>query len=535
MRFLRALRLARVHAGSIRDVLGAVHFLDLCAARANCLTGEHDRIGTHIGDVAVFVEPLRGGHRVAGAHAQFAARLLLERTRGEGSGGAARVRLGLEISDGGLGPLERFDEKLCAFLGQDGDVSLEALLEFARIGEVTSRGDALAIERAQLRGERGRIGAAVTQLRRNELARQIPVRGRREGHALAFALHNEARCDGLDAARARAAADLAPQHGGEFVAHEAVENTAGFLRIDERHVELASLGKRLLDGFLRDFVEHHAVHGKRFLRLEGLEKMPRDRFTLAVLIGGEVESIGLFEELLELGDGLLLVGVHDVVGLEALFDVDGETTVGPLFHVGGQLFGQGKVTNVPHGGGDREIVPEVSPDGLCLRGGLNDHEVASAHSMYFLTAVCAWREYGAARFALNRTVTLRGFWLLDDVEKSPFDEGARRAHDCVTCSFGMFGLVSGFEEGSVGREEHAERVLPGEGADDGRGVGVNLERTPETPALDKVDHHGVLVTGSVVASLDDVVGAREDEFAESGVVELCKARACPKHLRVTGA
>ena len=103
-----------------------------------------------------------------------------------------------------------------------------------------------------------------------------------------------------------------------------------------------------MDGFLRDLVEHHPVNGKRLLGLQCLEEVPGNRFTLAVLIGCEVESIGLFEELLELGDSLFLVGIDDVVGLEAFFDVDGEAAVGALLHVGGQLFGQGKVTNVSH-------------------------------------------------------------------------------------------------------------------------------------------------------------------------------------------
>ena len=73
------------------------------------------------------------------------------------------------------------------------------------------------------------------------------------------------------------------------------------------------------------------------LRLEHLEQVPRDGLALAVLISGEVELVGLLEQPLELGDLLLLVGVDDVVGLEAVVDVDAELAERALLHVGGQL------------------------------------------------------------------------------------------------------------------------------------------------------------------------------------------------------
>ena len=148
MGFLRTLRPVRVHARAIRNVLRTVHFLDLGAARANRLTGQHHGVGTHVGDVAVFVEPLRGRHRVAGAHAQFSTRFLLEGARREGGGGPPRVGLGLEVSDGGFCAVERLDEQSCALLGENRDVCPEALFELTRVGEVTPRGDPLAVEGA---------------------------------------------------------------------------------------------------------------------------------------------------------------------------------------------------------------------------------------------------------------------------------------------------------------------------------------------------------------------------------------------------
>jgi hypothetical protein len=50
--------------------------------------------------------------------------------------------------------------------------------------------------------------------------------------------------------------------------------------------------------------------------------VPGDRLSLAVLIGGEEELVGLLEQLLELGDVRLLVARDDVVGREVVVDVD---------------------------------------------------------------------------------------------------------------------------------------------------------------------------------------------------------------------
>ncbi len=52
--------------------------------------------------------------------------------------------------------------------------------------------------------------------------------------------------------------------------------------------------------------------------------MPRDGFALAVLIGGEEEFVGLGQQLLQLPDLGLLVGVDDVDRLEVVLDVDTE-------------------------------------------------------------------------------------------------------------------------------------------------------------------------------------------------------------------
>ena len=66
--------------------------------------------------------------------------------------------------------------------------------------------------------------------------------------------------------------------------------------------------------------------------------------------------------------------------------------------------------------------------------------------MYFLTAVCAWRGCVPAWFTLPRTVALGGVWLLNDVEKPPFDEDAECAVDARACARDFSALIGGFEK-----------------------------------------------------------------------------------------
>ncbi len=54
------------------------------------------------------------------------------------------------------------------------------------------------------------------------------------------------------------------------------------------------------------------------LGLEHLEQVPGDRLALAVLICGEQDLVGVPEGALELGDGLRLAVVDDVVGVNPL-------------------------------------------------------------------------------------------------------------------------------------------------------------------------------------------------------------------------
>ena len=85
-----------------------------------------------------------------------------------------------------------------------------------------------------------------------------PVFALLERADLPLALDNQTQRDGLHTTGRQAAADLVPQQRGNFVADQAVENTASLLRFDEVDVHCQRFLECFLDGVLRDLVEHHA-------------------------------------------------------------------------------------------------------------------------------------------------------------------------------------------------------------------------------------------------------------------------------------
>ena len=59
------------------EIIGSVLFADATSRCLDRLSGKVDAIGSHVGDVAVFVQPLSDLHRLLRREAEFAVRLLL--------------------------------------------------------------------------------------------------------------------------------------------------------------------------------------------------------------------------------------------------------------------------------------------------------------------------------------------------------------------------------------------------------------------------------------------------------------------------
>ena len=72
MRLLGVLDLAGIDTRGIGQVLGTIKFLDMNARRGQRGLRQRRGVRTHIGDEAVFIQPLGDLHGARGAVAEFA-------------------------------------------------------------------------------------------------------------------------------------------------------------------------------------------------------------------------------------------------------------------------------------------------------------------------------------------------------------------------------------------------------------------------------------------------------------------------------
>ncbi len=357
--------------GAVGEVLRAVQLADLAARRTDRRARQGRGVGTHVGDEAVLVEPLRHRHRGRGAHAELPARLLLE-----GGGAERRVRraaVGLRLDRAHVVRRvpQAVDERLGAVTVEVDDLALGGRLQQAVGAEVGAAGDPGAVDGVQL----GREHPLVVLAAGVEGALEVPVGREPERHPLPLPVDHQPGGDGLDAAGREAGHDLLPEDRRDLVAVEAVQDPARLLGLDEVHVEVARVLGGGEDRRLGDLVEDHPAHGD-VLRLQLVEEVPGDGLALAVLIGGEVELVGVLEQVLQLADLRLLPLRDDVVGLEAVLDVDREPAPGLVLDlrrgVGSALR---EVTDVADRGLDDVVPTEEAPDLLGLRRRLDDHQL----------------------------------------------------------------------------------------------------------------------------------------------------------------
>ena len=232
----------------------------------------------------------------------------------------------------------------------------------AVLTEVAALRDALSVHERQARLERARL----------ERSDHVPVAGSDEAHPLALAVDDQARGDGLHSACREPRHHLLPEDGRDLVAVQAVEDAARLLRVDEPVVDGARLLERTQDRVLGDLMEDHPLD--RDLRLQHLDQVPRDRLALAILVGREEELVGVGEPLLQVCDDLLLVGVDDVVRLEAVRDVDAERTETLSLRFRHVSCAIGKIADVPDARADGVATPEVALDRSRFRRRLHDDE-----------------------------------------------------------------------------------------------------------------------------------------------------------------
>ena len=365
VRLLCVLHLAGVHARGVRDVGLAVKVAGLPAGGVDRGLRQRRRVGPHIGDVAVLVQPLRHRHRLLGGEAELPRRLLLEGGRAERRVRGPLVGLALDRTDLEGGVLQPAGE--CR---RGGPVKVQdvAAAQFADRVEVAALGNAPSVHGDQCRAERTWARAVraagvvrVVAGKGGELGLEVPVLGGPEGYPLPLPVDDQASGHRLDPASRQPGHDLLPQHRRDFVAVQPVEHPPGLVRVDQGLVELARVGDGLRDRLGGDLVEDHPVVGN--LRLEFLEQVPGDGLALAVFIRGQQEFVGVLKQVLQLGHLLPLVVRDDVEGLEVVVHVDPEA--GPRFlAVLGRDLGRpvGHVPDVADAGLDHVPVAQVARD-----------------------------------------------------------------------------------------------------------------------------------------------------------------------------
>ena len=243
MRLLGVLGLGGVFAGGGGQVVRAESGFHMVADAHDGLARHAHAVRPHIGDEAdrlaadihALIELLGQAHGGLGAEAELAGGLLLEGGGGEGRG---RVTLGALLLDRGDGEPPALDEGLGVV--RRGLVRQVELVELA------------PLEMGQARGEGGAGGGVEARL-------DCPVLARLEGLDLGFAVRDQPQRDRLHAPSRAGAGQLAPEHGGEGEADEVVERAARQIGVDQRHIEVARMGDRVLDGPLGDLVEGDPV------------------------------------------------------------------------------------------------------------------------------------------------------------------------------------------------------------------------------------------------------------------------------------
>ncbi len=361
---LGALALLCIEAGLAGQVLRAEPLRDERSRRPDGLVRQARGVGTHVGDPAVLVQPLRHPHGAARRPAQPPVALLLQGAGGERGRGAVAVVPLLEIGHGGGALGEGLGDLTGGGLVQDLEV-LPTRLELTPIVEVLAHGQSLVLP-----GDKPGPHVALLGV---QIDVEVPPGGRHERQPLPLPLDDEAHRHRLHATRGEPRTDLPPQQRRDLVPIEPIDDPPGLLGPHQVEVDLAGVLEGVTDGGLGDLVEHQPAD--RHLGLEHLDEMPGDALPLAVLISREVERLTLLQRLLEHLDVGLLVGRDHVERAEPLLHVHAEARPLVLLVRGGDLGGvSGQIPDVTDGGLHPEPVAEEPADRPGLRRGLHDDQ-----------------------------------------------------------------------------------------------------------------------------------------------------------------
>ena len=312
------------------------------------------RVGTHIGDEAdcslfatqvdTFIKALRHPHGALDVKAELARRILLQFAGGKWRSRRLLALTAIHFPDRPVGLLDGRQDLLChRFGGNRRSADRRNSRAFAIDADEASR---------EFRAFRRRIQMCIDR----------PVFNWIERLDLTFALHDQAESDSLHTAGGESATYLIPEQRGDLVAHDAIEHTAGLLRVHQVAVDGTGIQERSLDGLGRDLIKGDAMDGALGRVVAQLIfKMCRDGLAFAVRIGRQVHSLCTLGQLLEAVHHLYFIRHHDQVGRKtAVFEFDTNLVLGQILHVAQRGF-------------DDVVLTEIFVDRLGLRGRFDDH------------------------------------------------------------------------------------------------------------------------------------------------------------------
>ena len=237
MRLLGVLDLRLVGARRVGEVLRAEQLTDLRPRGGDRRLRQRDRVGPHVGDEAVLVEPLRHRHRPRAPRSRACGRP----PAAASSSGTARRACGCTASTRPSAPRRCVSCSASTSASARRAVELDhgaavarARLQLAQGVEVRAARHPSPVDRLELGGEH----PLAVLLAGVEGALEIPVRRGTERDPLTLAVDHEPGRDRLDPAGRQARHDLLPQHRRDLVAVEPVEDASRLLRLDEVEVQL---------------------------------------------------------------------------------------------------------------------------------------------------------------------------------------------------------------------------------------------------------------------------------------------------------
>ena len=302
-----------------------------------------NRVGTHIGDqghsalaaqLYSFIKALGDVHGAFGGVAQALVGALLER-----GGNERRLRVFLAFLFLNFGNNER--------LALDSRLKL-----FGRIGIADDR--FFAVNLVQVALERLPFGVFF------QPGVEQPVLFRHKRLPFLLAVHNQAQGHGLHAPGRDAPFHFLPKQRRNFVAHQAVKNAPGLLRVKQVGVKLTRVFNRLPHRAGGDFVELNPLYIVVF-RPDKFGHMPGDRLALAVGVGRKIHGVGL-------GGGRFQPGHHFFLARNNFIL---RSEIVRLVHP--QSAGR-QIAYMPHAGFHGKVIAQKFADGLNFGRGLNYYQ-----------------------------------------------------------------------------------------------------------------------------------------------------------------